>query len=308
MNSKSHHQSRANKHRRNHKKKHTGLKVFISLFVLLLIVISSVAFAVYRSVDSTFSNSYMNVPNTTSVDLKKSEPFTTLIIEKGSNNSKNFCYAAVLASTNAKTNQTTFMNFPVLSVLPNQKTITEVYNKSGNDGILQLIKELLNIPVNKVIQIDVDKIGSLAEATGGIVMQNPKAFNAGGYEFKQGTVNLQTAEQVQAYMTKIDDSDIDDSITRIQNVSMGIYGNIQKLPHTNNIKNIDYYHNLLDAFSNVFKTNVKFEEAKTIALNYNKALSNTSKLNLHENEQNDIKSISQTELDSVEKLFEKTMK
>ena len=58
-----------------------------------------------------------------------------------------------------------------------------------------------------------------------LTMQNPKAFNAEGYEFKQGTVNLQTADQVQAYMTQIDDTDLDASITRIQNVSMELYGN-----------------------------------------------------------------------------------
>ena len=36
-------------------------------------------------------------------------------------------------------------------------------------------------------------------------------------------------DQVQAYMTQIDDTDLDASITRIQNVSMELYGNIQKL-------------------------------------------------------------------------------
>lgn len=308
MNRTNHHKSRGNRPRHNHKKKHTGLKVFISLFVLLIFVICSIVYAVYRSVDSTFSNSYMHVTNTTTVDLKKSDSFTTLIIEKGSNKSKKFCYAAVLASTNTKTNKTTFMNFPVFAVMPNQKTITEVYNANGNKGIIQLIDQLLNVPINKVIQVDVDKMGSLVQATGGVTIQNPKAFNADGYEFKQGTVNLQTAEQVQAYMLQIDDADINDSITRIQNVSMELFGNIQKLTHTNNIKSINYYRNVLDSFSNIVKTNVSFDDAKTITLNYNKALSSTSKLNLHTIDQNGIKVISQTELDSVKSLFEKSMK
>jgi hypothetical protein len=43
-------------------------------------------------------------------------------------------------------------------------------------------------------------------------------------------------------------------------------------------------------------------------MNYNKALSNTSKLNLHTTDENGAKMVSQTELDSVKALFEKTLK
>lgn len=107
--------------------------------------------------------------------------------------------------------------------------------------------------INKVIQIDVNKMGSLVQATGGITMQNPKAFNAEGYEFKQGTVNLQTVDQVQAYMTQIDDTDLDASITRIQNVSMELYGNIQKIAHMKKLESFNYYREILYAFQTLLK-------------------------------------------------------
>lgn len=200
------------------------------------------------------------------------------------------------------------MNFPVFATMPNQKTITEVYNTNGDDGIFQMVKDLLNMSINKVIQIDVNKMGSLVQATGGITMQNPKAFNAEGYEFKQGTVNLQTADQVQAYMTQIDDTDLDASITRIQNVSMELYGNIQKIAHMKKLESFNYYREILYAFSNTVKTNISFNDAKTIVMSYNKALKNTSKLNLHTTDENGAKVVSQTELDSVKTLFEKSLK
>jgi len=297
-----------NKRHSRRKKKHTLLKIFSIIFFLIIIAIASITYATYRNIESTFSMSYMNFPKTTHVDLKKSKPFTTLIIATGKNNSKNIAYASVLASTNATTNQTTFMNFPVFAVMPNQKTITDVYNTSGNNGVLQLVKELLNISVNKVVQIDVNKMGSLVQATGGITMQNPKTFNANGYSFKQGNLNLQTSEQAQAYMTQIDDSDLEASITRIQNVSMELYGNIQKIAHTKKIQSFNYYRDILYAFSNTVRTNVNFDDAKTIGMNYNKALNNTSKLNLHTTDENGAKMVSQTELDSVKALFEKTLK
>jgi hypothetical protein len=37
-------------------------------------------------------------------------------------------------------------------------------------------------------------------------------------------------------MTQIDDSDLEASITRIQNVSMELYGNIQKIVHKRKFK------------------------------------------------------------------------
>jgi anionic cell wall polymer biosynthesis LytR-Cps2A-Psr (LCP) family protein len=71
------------------------------------------------------------------------------------------------------------------SLCRNAKPNNHGRNTSGNNGVLQIVKELLNISVNKV-QIDVNKMGSLVQATGGITMQNPKTFNANGYSFKQG--------------------------------------------------------------------------------------------------------------------------
>ena len=274
------------KRRHYRKKKHTVLKVISIIFVLVIIAVASIAYVAYRNVESTFSTSYENFPKTTSIDLKKSKTFTTLIIATGKNNSKNSAYAT----------------------MPNQKTITEVYNTNGDDGIFQMVKDLLNVSINKVIQIDVNKMGSLVQATGGITMQNPKAFNAEGYEFKQGTVNLQTADQVQAYMTQIDDTDLDASITRIQNVSMELYGNIQKIAHMKKLESFNYYREILYAFSNTVKTNISFNDAKTIVMSYNKALKNTSKLNLHTTDENGAKVVSQTELDSVKTLFEKSLK
>lgn len=103
------------KRRHYRKKKHTVLKVISIIFVLVIIAVASIAYVAYRNVESTFSTSYENFPKTTSIHLKKSKTFTTLIILTGKNNSKNTAYATVLASTNVKTNQTTFMNFPVFA-------------------------------------------------------------------------------------------------------------------------------------------------------------------------------------------------
>ena len=74
------------------KKKHTVLKVISVIVLLLIIAIASISYAAYRNIESTFSTSYENFPKTTSIDLKKSKTFTTLIIATGKNNSKNTAF------------------------------------------------------------------------------------------------------------------------------------------------------------------------------------------------------------------------
>ncbi|WEV60865.1 LCP family protein [Streptococcaceae bacterium ESL0729] len=294
--------------RRSYPKKHTGLKVFFSLLLLILIFLGAASFIIYRNIDAVFANSYKDFPQTTKADFKNSDAFTTLIIESGHNNSTDIAYAAVLASTNAKTKQTTFMNFPVFAIMPNQKTITEAYNTGGDTGVIQMVSDLVKLPINKVVQIDVNNMGTVVQATGGITMENPKAFNANGYKFQQGTVSLQTAEQVQAYLTQVDDADFDSSVKRIQNVSMELYGNIQKIARSKKLQNINYYRNILDALSTIIKSDISLNDAKEIALNYNKGIINTSKLNLHTVTENDTKIVTQEELDSVKNMFVQSMK
>src|SRR5574341_1732896 len=103
------------------KKKHPVLKVILILVALIIIAISAILYTLYKNVDTTFSNSYTTFPKTTQVDLKNAQPFTTLIIETGTNNSKNIANAAVLATTNKATKQKTSMNLPAFAILPNTK-------------------------------------------------------------------------------------------------------------------------------------------------------------------------------------------
>ncbi len=293
------------KHRHHKKRRHLGLKIFLSILLLIIIAVSGLAYGIYKNLEGTFNAAYVKGPQTTAVNFSKSQPFTTLLIETGTLNSKNTCLAAVVASTNVSSKQTTFVNFPVNATLPDGTTIDGTYESNGENGLLQTTQNTLGVPINKIVQVDVNKMGELIEATGGIVLQNAKTFVAGGYQFNQGTVNLSTASQVEAYVTQVDANDQNATITRIQNVSMALYNNIQKLTNKSNLTtNINYYRNILSAFSDTVKTDISFSEFKTILLNYNKALRNTSKLNLHA----DNNVISATEITNVKQLFQKTLK
>lgn len=285
------------------KHKHTVLKIILSIIVILLCVVGVISYQVYKNVDNAFSNSYVTIEKTTPVDFKKNKPFTTLLIESGTSGSKKIAYGVVLASVNPKTNQTTLMNFPVFATMPNKKSISEVYNKEGNDGIFNMVTDLLDIKINKVVQINVNNVGNIVQATGGINMQNYRAFNSNGYQFPQGTINFTTKDQISAYTNQLNSKDLNNSISRIQDVSMELYGNIKDVASVNKLHGIGYYNNLIQAFSETMKTNINFKDAKTIVLKYNKALLNTRKLNLHKQTFGTQEFITKDELNKVKEMF-----
>ena len=74
------------------------------------------------------------------------------------------------------------------------------------------------------------------------------------------------------------------------------------------LERFNYYREILYTFSNTVKNNISFNDAKTIVMSYNKALKNTSKLNLQTTDENGAKVVSQTKLESVNTLFEKYLK
>lgn len=295
-------------HYNKQKRKHLGLKISLAVFLTIIIAIAAIAFGIYKNIEATFANAYIKGHSIAAVDFSKSKPFTTLILETGTTANKNNCFATVLASSNPKIKQTTFLNFPVTATLPDQTTMTETYTKGGEEAVLESVKRNLNIPVNKIVKIDINKIGEIVEATGGITLQNPKAFIASGYQFNQGSIYLSTADQVSSYLTLVNDEDQEALVTRIQDVSMAIYNNIQEMARAKKILRLNDYRSILNAFSDTVKTDISFNEFKKMALNYNSALHTTSKLNLHTTSDSGKEVVSSDELNKIKQLFNDSLK
>lgn len=287
------------------KKKHTVLKVILGLIITLILVLAAGGFWAYSQVKSTYNKSTITAPKTTAVSLNKTTPFTTLVLETQTVNGKKEILAAVVSSTNPKTNQTTFANFPISHTLPDSSTIQQTFAESGENGVLEKTQTLLNTKINKVVYIDINNIGQLIEATGGVSIQNPKGFTSAGYKFDVGTVDLTTAEQVSAYITPMNAEDTANAIKRTQDLSMLLYANLSKIAHNkNDLLNVNQDVDILKAISSTIKTNVSFKELRVILMDYRNALTKTSKLNLHDTNG----TIPQEEMDKVKDLFNATLK
>ncbi|MDR0300042.1 MAG: LCP family protein [Streptococcaceae bacterium] len=298
-------------HHRHHaakRRKYIIFKIIAGVVVTLLVVLSVLGFVAYSTIKSSFASSYMQVDGTTAVNLSKSESFTTLVIETGMFKNRKTCLTAVLASTNPKTKQTTFLNLPVDATLPNHSKIETAYAVDGVSGVLMDTKKELQVPINKVIQIDSDKIGELIAATGGITIQNPKGFVLNGYQFNQGTIQLIDTDQVGAYLSLVDENDQAALTMRMQTVSMALYKNVQQLVHFKKIQSISFYRAVLFAAKDIVKTDISFEDFKAIALNYNKTFTNTNKLNLHTTGVFPNRVVSVQELVKTQELFKESLK
>ncbi|GAB2023944.1 LCP family protein [Lactovum odontotermitis] len=290
------------KKRRKHKKKHRGLKIFLGILILLILAAGAAVGKVYFDARNAISQTQTSEFKTAPVTLSKTTPFSTLIIGTSSVDGKKVVAAALAASVNPNTKKTTVVNIDPVKVLPDGSTILQTYQSGGGTALQDKMQALLGLTFNKVIVFNLDGLGDFVEATGGISIQNPKAFTAGGFKFDQGSLKLSTNEQVKAYLSLIDASDTTAMADRRRNVAMAVFENIRKTPTLQN------YQKILNSISDNLQTDLSFSDFVKVALDYRNSLS-LNKMNVHSTtaDESGTQVIPQTELDTVKAQFLQTL-
>lgn len=89
------------------------------------------------------------------------------------------------------------------------------------------MENLLQVKTNKFIRIDLDQMGELVQAIGGVSIQNANEFTAQGFKFPQGTVALNNTKEVAAYFTRLNTGDTKSFCTSARSCN-GSYRQTQK--------------------------------------------------------------------------------
>lgn len=167
------------------------------------------------------------------------------------------------------------------------------------------MEKLLQVKTNKFVRIDLDQMGELVQAIGGVSIQNANEFTAQGFKFPQGTVALNNTKEVAAYFTRLNTGDTKKAFARQQEVVMAV---ISKLKSP--LLLIRHYGQILTVFPKVFKTTFNFGNVKALALNYHGAIS-IKKINIHSSKvagQSEVTAISQANLDLAKEQFQESLK
>ncbi|MDR2977530.1 MAG: LCP family protein [Streptococcaceae bacterium] len=288
--------------KKRRKKKHLGLKIFLGLVLLLVLATGAVVGKVYFDAKNAIAQTQTSKFKTLPVTLSKTTAFSTLLLGTSKVDGKDVIAASLAVSINPNTQKTTAVNIDPSKTLPDGSTLTQTYQEGGDTALQDKMQALLGLTFNKVIVFKLDGLGDFVEATGGVTLQNPKAFTAGGYKFGQGSLQLTDKKQTEAYLSLVDASDTTAMAERRRNVAMAVFENLKKT------SSVQSYQKILNAISNNTQTNLSFSDFVKIALDYRSSLS-LNKMNVHSttDEATGTQIISQTELDSIKGQFLKTL-
>lgn len=265
--------------------------IWISLITCFLIGVVVYASSIYNDVSTTIQTIHepeirkVSELRTTEVELVKKEPFSLLLLgvderegDKGRSDTM------IVLTVNPTTNSTKMISIP-------RDTYTEIIGKDKLDKInhayafggiemsLDTIENLLNIPVDYILQVNMESFLEIVDIIGGVNVDNPIAFQEGGYTFNEGIIHLD-GEQALSYvrMRKDDPQGDFGRQSRQKQVLQAI------LKEGATVNNLWKYKEFLASIQENIRTNMTFEQMIDIQKGYKNALNQIETLSFEKGE------------------------
>lgn len=265
--------------------------IWISLITCFLIGVVVYASSIYNDVSTTMQTIHepeirkISELRTTEVELVKKEPFSLLLLgvderegDKGRSDTM------IVLTVNPTTNSTKMISIP-------RDTYTEIIGKAKLDKInhayafggiemsLDTIENLLNIPVDYILQVNMESFLEIVDIIEGVNVDNPIAFQEGGYTFNEGIIHLD-GEQALTYvrMRKDDPQGDFGRQARQKQVLQAI------LKEGATVNNLWKYKEFLASIQENIRTNMTFEQMIDIQKGYKNALNQIETLSFEKGE------------------------
>ncbi|WP_141299622.1 LCP family glycopolymer transferase, partial [Carnobacterium maltaromaticum] len=258
-------------------------KILIMLLCLFLLIIGAIgvyAFKVYRDVTNTTDNIYEKVDkdevrnDPVSVD-KGEDPFSVLLLgvdtgdlgrtEQGRSDS------IMVVTVNPNTNESKIVSIPrdTYTEIIGQGTtdkINHAYAFGGTAMAVNTVQNLLNIPIDYYIEVNMQGVKDLVDAVGGIDVNSPLEFKQNGFEFTKGPVHLDGEKALAFSRNRYDDPTGD--YGRQGRQRQVIEAVVKKAATFSTLTN---YKDILNALQNNMKTNLTFDNMYDIQAKYKAA-------------------------------------
>lgn len=271
-----------------HKKKSRWKKVLaITLGVLTIFLVAGGLFvwSMYRDVNETVTKVNDNLeisPERKQVEtIEQKESVSVLLLgidrrdgEQGRSDS------IIVMTLNPTTDEGAMLSIP-------RDTKTEIVGKGMNDKInhayafggaemaMNTVEGLLDIPIDYVVEADMEAFTEVVDALGGITVTNDFAFSADGYNYPIGQVDLNGASALSYARMRYEDPNGD--FGRQERQRAVVAAIVEK---GRSDFSVDKVTKLLDVAGNRAKTNIEFNELVTLSTDYMKAFRNASTLRI----------------------------
>lgn len=153
--------------------------------------------------------------------------------------------------------------------------INHAYAFGGAEMAMDTVENFLNIPIDYVVEADMEAFTEVVDALGGITVMNKFAFISDEYTFPVGEVTLDGEKALTYTRMRYDDPNGD--FGRQERQRDVVAAIIEK---GRSDFSLDKVTNLLDVVGNRAKTNIEFNELVTLSTDYMGAFRNASTLRI----------------------------
>ncbi|KIL46642.1 membrane-bound transcriptional regulator LytR [Jeotgalibacillus alimentarius] len=260
--------------------------LMIDLAIILVITgfFGAYGFHFYHSIASASKDIHVSIDRTksdkrvSSVRFKEQDPFTVLLLgvdERESDRGRSD--TLILATVNPKTETTSLLSIPrdTYTEIVGHGTfdkINHAYAFGGIEMAIDTVENLLNVPIDYFVKVNMEGFEDIVDAVGGITVENAFSFSSNGYMFEQGQINL-NGKQALAY-ARMRYEDPAGDFGR-QERQKQVIENIIKEGAT--VTTLWNYNEILQALGTNLKTNLTIPHIIQIQSDYKPALNHMTK-------------------------------
>ncbi|MBE9900333.1 LCP family glycopolymer transferase [Enterococcus casseliflavus] len=262
-----------------------GKKIFLiilGIVAVLVIGIVGVGAKLYMDLSGSIQKTYESVERDqeetkreTKVDLAQNQSFSVLLmgidtgdlgrVEQGRSDTM------MVATVSPEDNQTTIVSIPRDTYVDiigrgTQDKINHAYAFGGAAMSMNTVENYLDIPIDHYISINMAGLKELVDAVGGIEVNNDLTFSQSGYDFTIGKITLD-GDQALAY-SRMRHEDPNGDYGRQERQRKIVEGIARKVL---SFDGVSKYQGILSAVESNMKTDMSFDDLRTIALNYRDA-------------------------------------
>lgn len=262
-----------------------GKKIFLIIFsivAVLVIGLIGVAAKLYFDVSNSINETYQSVERDredrlreNDVDLSQQESFSVLLmgidtgdlgrVEQGRSDTM------MVATISPQDNQTTVVSIgrdSYVDIVGHGTTdkINHAYAFGGPAMAMNTVEKFLDIPIDHYVSINMAGLKELVDAVGGIEVDNEITFSQDGFDFAIGRTSL-NGEQALAY-SRMRYEDPNGDYGRQERQRKIVEGIVKKVL---SLDGITQYQTILNAVEQNMKTDMSFDDMRTLAFNYRSA-------------------------------------
>jgi len=261
--------------------------IWITIISCLLLAGVIYATSIYRNISTTLETIHEPEIRKTSelreteVELVEKEPISVLLLgvdERDADIGRSDTIIVLTANPS-------LASVKVLSIprdtyteiigLDKMDKLNHAYAFGGIDMALRSVENLLDIPIDYVVQVNMESFLEIVDSVGGVTVDNPSAFKENGYQYAEGPIHLD-GDSALSYVRMRKNDPLGD-FGRQERQKQVLLAILKEGASFNSLLN---YKDLLSSLADNIRTNMTFGQMMDIQKGYKAALTNVESITL----------------------------